>query len=87
VVLLGVAGLIAVQVPTTLVAVEPAWVRVVCQLGSLVVVVGLAIFVRPRAVRRAAKDVASRVVNSLRPPKGEADTLRDTPVARRDRDG
>jgi hypothetical protein len=58
--LLALAVTIAAQVPTSLGSIEPPVLRVVTQLCALVVVVGLAVFVSPREVRRTVERWSGR---------------------------
>ncbi len=62
--LLAVAVALATQIPTTIAAIPDSTTRSVVQVVTLVVVVVCATLVRPRELA----SVATRVVNSLRPP-------------------
>lgn len=72
--LLTMVGLIALQIPTTIEAIEPPWLRAVFQLSALLIVVALSISVT----------ISERMPKAGGTPETtpEPDTLRDTPKGR-----
>lgn len=76
VVLLGVAVVLAAQIPSTIQSIPNPTVRAMVMVGALIAVVVCSLLVDTREVRTA-------IANSLRPPPFDHDTPSETPNRKR----